>query len=86
MKISGLITQLEKVKTEHGDIVVTYPDFVTDGCGSGEVLSMVVRKAKSPKKGSHIYYYMRGPYAMNRTIRKNTKVVELLDDNYSEEE
>ncbi len=81
MIISELVEGLEKIKRESGDIRVVYPAFMTDGCGAGEVLNMVVRKAKSPKKGS-IFLYHRGAYAKSRYIRKDTKVVELRDFNY----
>ena len=81
MKISILIAELEGVKKDYGDIRVVYPDFMTDGCGAGEVLSMTARSAKSPKKG-HLFTYHRGAYAKTRYIRKDTMVVELRDFHY----
>lgn len=82
MKISELQAKLNETKRIHGDIPVVYPDFMTDGCGAGEVLSLTVRKAKSPKK-YHIYYYHRGAYARSRYLKKDCEVVELRDSNYS---
>ena len=86
MIISELVTKLEEVKGESGDIPVVYPAFMMDGCGSGEGLSMAVLKAKSPRKGKHIFVYMRGAYAKNRYVRKDTNVVELRDFHYQKEE
>ena len=81
MRISQLITGLEEVEKTYGDIRVVYPDFMTEGCGGGEVLSMKARFAKSPKKG-HLFTYHRGAYAKTRYVRKDTVVVELRDSNY----
>jgi hypothetical protein len=81
MKISDLKKILTAIEKEHGDLTVVYPDFMTDGCGAGEVLSVEVRKAKAPKKG-HIYSYHHGAYAKNRYVKKDCKVIELRDSNY----
>ena len=81
MTVSELIAKLTDVLHNHGDLPVVYPDWVTDRCGAGEVMSLEVRRAKSPKKDSHIYWYMRGPYAKNRYIRKDETIVELRDYN-----
>lgn len=79
MKISKLMSELDKVKEEYGDLEVVYPDWYTDGCGSKAVVDMEVRKAKSDKERPYMFTYMRGPYARNRTIKKDTKVLELRD-------
>lgn len=82
MKISELIMHLSTIMTSLGDLPVVYPNFITDGCGAGEVASLVVRRAKSPKSGSHIHQYSRGAYARNRYVRKDEEVVELRDYSY----
>ena len=83
MKISELVALLEKTKEAEGDLVVVYPEFMTDGCGAGEVMSMVVSKAKTPKGRGRIYLWSHGAYSSKRSMGTDTKVLVLRDNQYS---
>lgn len=77
MKSSVLILKLQEIIRTHGDLEVVLQDWMSEGRFAKAVEGLVIRRAKSPKKEGGAFQYSKGIYASNRTVRKDSTVVEL---------